>query len=128
MYSRQLNTYIRAYVNMPLSAREAINHFRLRLIQDVPLDDAIFYAQVKSAGLFIHNTGASITSKQTNADKVTYFLQHVIERSPDLYLPMLLEVMKKSGAVNLINLADDIKAATSGVYICIYICACLCNV
>ena len=102
---------------MPLSARNAINQFRLRLIQELPLDDVIFYAQVESAGLFILNTGASITERQTNADKVTYFLQHVIERSPDQFLPMLLEVMKESEAANVVALANDIEAATSGVYV-----------
>ena len=100
---------------MSLSAREAINQFRVRLITEVPLDDVIFYAEAKSAGLFPLNTDESIAARQTNAEKVTYLLQHVVERGPDQYLPKLLTVMKNSGVANVVNLANDIEAAISGV-------------
>ena len=103
---------------MALSASEAIQRFYVRLVQEVPLDDAVFYAMAKSAGLFPLDHDDSVKAQKTKADKVTYLLRHVVEPGADHYLPILLKVMKDSGVYNVVNLANDIEAATTGTYVC----------
>ena len=70
------------------------------------------------AGLFPLNTGDSIAAMPTRAEKVAYFLQHVVEPGAEEYLPKLLSVMKESKVANLVRLADDIQAVTGvGKYV-----------
>ena len=66
----------------------------------------------KQDGLFPLDTGDSIAAKSTRAQKVTYFLQHVVEPGAEEYLPKLLKVMRDSKVTNVVGLADDIHAAT----------------
>ena len=95
-----------------LSARDAIKHFNVKLVQQLPLDDVVFFTKAKQANLFPSNTGDSIKAKHTSADKASYFLQHVVEPGAKEYLPKLLKVMKESGFANVVRLAHDIQAAT----------------
>ena len=95
-----------------LSARDAIKHFNVKLVKQLPLDDVVFFTKAKQADLFPSNTGDSIKAKYTSADKASYFLQHVIEPGAEEYLPKLLKVMKESGFANVVRLAADIQAAT----------------
>ena len=108
---------------MALSASEAIKTFYVKLIQEVPLDNTVFFAMAKSAGLFPLNTEDCVMAQETNAKKVTYLLRHVVERGPDQYLPLLLQVMKDSGVSNVVKLANDIEISMAGMYIqpCTYI-------
>ena len=66
----------------------------------------------KQAYLFPLDTGESIAAKYTRAQKVTYFLQYVVEPGAEEYLPKLLKVMRDSKVANVVRLADDIQAAT----------------
>ena len=95
-----------------MSAREAIKKFNMELIQQLPLENDIFFAMAAQAGLFPLDTGDSIAAEPTRAKKVTYFLQHVVEPGAEEYLPKLLKVMRDSNAANVVRLADDIQAAT----------------
>ena len=95
-----------------MSAREAIKHFNVELVQQLPLEDDIFFAIAEQASLFPLNTGNSIAAEPTRAKKVTYFLQHVANPGAEEYLPKLLKVMKESGFANVVRLAADIQAAT----------------
>lgn len=99
---------------MALSANEAITRFNVRLVQELPLDDAVFYAMAKSAGLFPLDHADSVQAQKTKADKVTYLLRNVVEPGADHYLPILLQVMKDSGVYNVVNLANEIEAAMAG--------------
>ena len=95
-----------------MSARDAITQFNAELVQQLPLENDIFFAMAKQAYLFPLDTGESIAAKSTRAQKVTYFLQHVVEPGAEEYLPKLLKVMKDSKVANVVKLADDIQSAT----------------
>ena len=94
-----------------IGARDAIKQFNVKLIQQLPLENDIFFAMAKQDGLFPLDTGDSIAVKSTRAQKVTYFLQHVVEPGAEEYLPKLLKVMRDSKVANVVRLADDIQAA-----------------
>ena len=101
-----------------MSAKDAIKHFNVELLCHLPLENELFFAMANRANLFPLGTGASIAAKPTRAEKVAYFLQHVIEPGAEEYLPTLLKVMKESKVANTVGLADDIQAATGiGMYI-----------
>ena len=101
-----------------MSARDAIKQFSVNLNCELPLENDIFFAMAEQAGLFPLDTGDSIAAKSTRAQKVTYFLRHVIEPGAEEYLPKLLKVMKDSKVANVVRLADEIQAAAGiGMYI-----------
>ena len=101
-----------------MSAREAIQRFNMELFQQLPLENVIFFAMAKQAGLFPLDTGDSIAAKSTRAEKVSYFLLNVLEPGAEEYLPKLLKVMRDSEVANVVRLANDIQAATEiGRYI-----------
>ena len=102
---------------MAKSASEAIKTFNVRLIQEVPLDNTVFFAMAKAAGLLPLDTEDNIMAQDTNVKKVNYLLRHVVGRGPDHYLPVLLKVMKDSEVSNVVKLANDIEAAMAGMYI-----------
>ena len=103
---------------MALSAKDAVKQYKVELLREVPLEEAIFFAMAEKAGLFPLSTGDRITAEKTRADKVAYFLQHVVEPAADIYLSKLLEVMKNSKVVNVEKLAGDIQAAIEpGTYV-----------
>ena len=102
---------------MSLSANDAIMRFKVELLQQLPLDEPLFFAMAERAGLFPLGTGKSIKAKITRADKVDYFLDHVVEPGADNYLPKLLKIMKGSKVPHVEKLADDIQAAIGpGMY------------
>ena len=101
-----------------IGARDAITLFNVKLIQQLPLENDLFFAMAKQAGLFPLDTSDSIAAMSTRAQKVSYFLQHIVEPGAEEYLPKLLKVMKESGFANVARLADDIQAATGiGTYV-----------
>ena len=104
-------------VKVTVSAKEAITQFYVELVEQLPLEDGIFYAMAKQANLFPLDSGDCITAEPTRAKKVTYLLQHVVEPGAEEFLPKLLNVMKDSKIANLEKLADSIQAAT-GIGMC----------
>ena len=94
-----------------MSARDAITKFNVKLHRQLPLENDIFLAMGKQAGLFPLDTVDSIAAKPTRIKKVSYFLLTVVEPGAEEYLPKLLKVMKKSGFAYVVRLADDIQAA-----------------
>ena len=83
----------------------------MKLLQQLPLDDPIFFAMARKADLFPLDTGDHTRAEPTRAKKVDYFLHHIVEPGADEYLPKLLKVMKESEFDNVVRLADDIQAA-----------------
>ena len=105
------------------SAKDAIKHFNVELLQELPLENDIFLAMTRRADLFPLDTYDSTAAETTRAKKVAYFLQHVVEPGAEEYLPKLLSVMKESKVANLVRLADDIEAVAGiGMYMCICTC------
>ena len=96
---------------MAISAKDAVQKFKVELLQELPLDEPIFFAMAERTGLFPMGTGKSIRAQGSRAHKVDYFLYHVVEPGADEYLPKLLEVMKESKVANVMSLADNIQAA-----------------
>ena len=96
---------------MAISAKEAVKKFKVKLLQELPLDDPIFFAMVEEANLFPVGTGDSVRVEKSRAHKVDYFLYHVVQPGPDEYLPKLLKVMRESKVDNVVKLADEIQAA-----------------
>ena len=94
-----------------ISAGNVIKQFNVELVYQLPLEDDLFFAMAKHADLFPLNTGDFIASEPTRAQKVSYFLQHVVEPGAEEYLPKLLKVMRDSKVANVVRLADDIQAA-----------------
>ena len=108
---------------MALSAKNAIKKYKVKLLKELPLEEALFFAMAEEAELFPLDTGDDITAKKTRADKVAYFLRHVVEPSADIYLPKLLEVMKNCEVANVVKLAGNIQAALEpGTSMHMYIC------
>ena len=94
-----------------VSAGNVIKQFNVELVHQLPLEDDLFFAMAKHAGLFPLDTDDSIVAEPTRAKKVSYFLQHVVEPGAEEYLPKLLKVMRDSKVPNVVRLADDIQAA-----------------
>ena len=94
-----------------ISPGDIIKQFYVKLVQQLPLENNLFFALAKHADLFPLDTGESIVAEPTRAKKVTYFLQHVVEPGAEEYLPKLLKVMKDSKVADVVRLADDIQAA-----------------
>ena len=118
-----LCTYIHNYLYVEgniISAKDAIKKFNTELLEELPLDNPMFSGEAKKADLFPPGTAASIAAMLTRAEKVAYFLQHVVEPGADDYLPKLLKVMKDSKVDNVVKLADKIQARTDpGKCLCI---------
>ena len=107
---------------MSISANDAIMRFKVELLQQLPLDEPLFFAMAERAGLFPLDTGKSIKAEKTRANKVDYFLDHVVEPGADYYVPKLFKVMKESKAPNVEKLADDIQAViASGMHLIYYV-------
>ena len=83
----------------------------MELVKQLPLENDIFFAMAKQAGLFPLGTNDCVAAEPTRAKRVSYFLQHVIEPGAEEYLPKLLKVMKDSKVDNVVRLADEIQAA-----------------
>ena len=98
---------------MAISPKDAIRKFKVELLQELPLDDPIFFAMVERADLFPMDTGNIIRAEKSRAHKVDYFLQQVVEPGAEDYLPRLLQLMKESKVANVEKLADDIQAAVA---------------
>ena len=98
-------------------AKDAVRRFNVKLLDQLPLHDPVFYGMLKEAELLPLNTGPSIEALNTRAEKVSYFLQHVIEPAASDTLPTLIKVMKKCKTNNLVKLATKIQAAAEpGTY------------
>ena len=110
--------YVFVVGNMALSAIEAINRFNVTLMEQLPLDNAIFFGMMKRAELFHLGADQSISQQPTRQAKVTFYLERVFSIQPDEDLPKLLEVMRKSNLPGLARLADQIEAETvPGTYL-----------
>ena len=101
-----------------MSVKDVIKQFSVKLYEQLPLENDVFFAKVKQAGMLPHNTGDSIKAEATRAKKVSYLLDHVVEPGAEEYLPKLLKVMRESEFANVVTLANEIEeTAKIGMYV-----------
>ena len=76
---------------------------------------------LKGAGLLPHSSGHIIQRMTTRVEKVSFFLERVVSRGPDIYLPILINIMEKDDDLVLISLAKDMKnyMVTGNILVCI---------
>ena len=86
-----------------------VRDFSVKLLQQLPLDDPLFFAMLRGADLLPLNSGDAIRALNTNAEKVDYFLHHIIEPAASQNLPKLLRVMENSEVSILVTLANEIQ-------------------
>ena len=90
--------------------RRTLKQFRTDLIAKLPLDDAYFYALLVQADLFPLGSGDMVKKRTTRAEMVSFYLDEVIGRGSEIYLPKLIEVMKECNDLSLNDLAKKMKA------------------
>jgi len=56
-------------------------HFYAKLVKTLPMDDAVFIAELFSANLLPDDVKDQVKSMSTRAEKATHFLDHVIQPS-----------------------------------------------
>ena len=91
------------------SAKDILRDHKVELLRILPLENEIFLAVLEKFQLLADGIGACIRTQNPNHKKVAYFLQHVVERAPDIYLPSLICAMEQSDNLAVRNLAKDMK-------------------
>ena len=64
-----------------MSTSKVFQHFYAKLVKTLPMDDAVFIAELFSANLLPDDVKDQVKSMSTRADKATYLLDHVIQPS-----------------------------------------------
>jgi len=91
-----------------------IDKYIPQLLKTLPMDDVIFIAELRSAGLLPGDLKAEIKSLKTSADKADYFLDCVI--LPNISVTQtnfhkFIKVMEECSYDAVSSLARDIKNA-----------------
>ena len=94
-----------------MSLKDAVKHFSLELLDKLPLDNMVFLTTADTSNLFPPGVKANINAKSTNANKVAYYLDHVVNPGADQYLPKLLDVMSAYNDLTVQQLAREIRKA-----------------
>jgi len=76
-------------------AKDALSHFKVKLLEILPLQSEFFLAKLEKVKLLPDDSGPSIREKTIKVQKVSYFLENVIGSAPHTYLPILIDVMDK---------------------------------
>jgi len=76
-------------------AKDTLTHFKLDLLENLPLESYRFLAKLEAAKLLPDNTSSMIQAKATREEKVSYFLENIVSAVPDIYLPILIDIMEK---------------------------------
>lgn len=81
------------------------------------MDDPFFIAKLSTHKLLPDNTSSQLEALQTQAHKVSYFLNHVIKPSLDVEdnsgFDNLVSVMEQCGYDHVKRIASEIKSETS---------------
>jgi len=64
-----------------MSTSKVFQHFYAKLVKTLPMDDAVFIAELFSANLLPDDVKDQVKSMSTRADKATHLLDHVIQPS-----------------------------------------------
>ena len=68
-------------LQVTMSTSKVFQRFYAKLVKTLPMDDALFIAELFSANLLPGNIKNQVKSMNTKADKATHFLDHVIQPS-----------------------------------------------
>ena len=92
--------------------REVFKRYSCKLAMSLPMDDSLFVANLAAHSLLPGDTKGQITSRSTQVEKATYFLDHVIKQSLDAdstgHFNNLLSIMKDSDYCYVDELASQI--------------------
>jgi len=83
-----------------------ITNYKEELLEILPLEREIFLAKLENAKLLPDGTGATVRVRNERDAKVSYLLQNVVEPAADVYLPILIDVMRKSDDIAVNSLAS----------------------
>ena len=85
-----------------------------KLVKCLPMDDTVFTATLTKHKLLPGNTKSQLTAQPTQADKASYFLDHVIKPALDIddtsSFNKLLSIMEQCGYDHVEKLACKIKS------------------
>ena len=97
-----------------MSTSEVFQHFFPQLVNILPMNDVTFTAQMFSSKLLPGNVKDQVKSQATQADKATYFLDHVIKPSltsgVGSSFNKLLKVMEDSEYDDVKELSQQIRS------------------
>ena len=85
-----------------------INQFFPDLVELLPMNDALFRARLRSAGLFHGNLNKEIMSKPTAPEKAEHFLENGINNDTECF-NKLLTIMNDYNNNHLKKLAEKIR-------------------
>ena len=92
---------------------EVFQQFYSKLVKTLPMDDAVFTAELFSNNLLPGNLKSQMKSEKTSADKAVLFLDSVIEPSVTSdggsSFDKLLHVMEDSEYQHVKELAEEIR-------------------
>ena len=92
---------------------EVFQQFYSKLVKTLPMDDAVFTAELFSNNLLPGNLKSQIKSEKTSADKAVLFLDSVIEPSVTSdggsSFDKLLHVMEDSEYQHVKELVEEIR-------------------
>ena len=80
-YALYTNIITGELVEGEMSTSKVFKDFYAKLVKTLPMDDAVFIAELVSADLLPCNAKNQVKSMSTRADKATHLLDHVIEPS-----------------------------------------------
>ena len=101
-----------------MSTSEVFKQFYVDLVKTLPMDDAVFVAELFKCGLLPGDLKHQIKAEKTLIDKATCFLDNKISRDISIdnstSLNKLLTVMEKSDNDTLKDLAKQIRISLEG--------------
>ena len=104
-------------------AKAVVKKYYVQLLKKLPLKDKIFFGLLYQNKLIPSGSGGVIQELQTNKDKVRYYLDEVVLRGPEEYLPKLPKAMKVCEYLAAENLAAKMqKEMKSGTFITVLPC------
>ena len=90
------------------SPSQVFKEYQVKLLQILPMDDAVFKSLLIQNNFFYGNRKATLMAQSTRAGKASYFLNSIIEHHIEAYFETLLNVMEAFGDPTT-TLAQEIK-------------------
>ena len=78
-----------------MSSEEVFKKYGIKLYRALPMDDSDFLKMLKNCDILPEDCRDKLKTQKTKVDKATYYIQHVIRPSAELYLPKLLQAMEQ---------------------------------
>ena len=95
-----------------MADRDIYQKYIGKLTKSLPMDDSVFLAMLSEHELLPGDTEGKVKKPETQTEKASYFLSHVIKPSLDVdssvYLDKLLFVMSESGYKHVEEISRNI--------------------